>query len=100
MDTTESTKQIRSEALRQKLLVVLGDGNFARLQYTLFSLNRLVEAEEVCNWLIANKYTGKRLEEWQATRWGGFFLPMFDYIRARACRKNTGLAVRIGRDMV
>lgn len=100
MDTSASMKQIRSERLRLKLLTVLGDGDFARLQYVLFCLNRLVEAEAVCDWLIRNKLTGKRLEEWNRERWGGMFNEMFDHIRARVCRVNTGQAVRAGKDML
>lgn len=100
MDTTASTNQIRSESLRLKLLKVLGDGDLPRLQYTLFHLNKLVEAEAVCDWLIANRLTGRRLQEWQQEKFKGFFLPLFDYVRARACRVRDGQAVRAGRDLL
>ena len=82
-----------------KLLQVAGDGNPQKLQYALFMLNQLVEADAVCDWLISRGYTGKNLEQWMDERFDGFFLPMFDYIRAKANISNPGKPVLAGRDL-
>lgn len=96
METMASKKPIRSETLRMKLLDVLGDGDPRKLSYALFHLNNLVEAEGVCDWLIARKLTGKRLEEWMNVSFKGMFLPLFDHVRAKVCLQNIGGAVRKG----
>lgn len=95
-----SKMMIRSENLRLKLLRVMGDGDPHKLKYAVFHLNRLVEAEAVCDWLIARGYTGKNLEGWIGEKFGGLFLPMYDYVRAKVCIQNIGRPVRLGKDIV
>lgn len=91
--------QIRSERLRQKLLR-LADGHADKLQYHLFHLNNLVEADAVCDWLIFRGITGQNFLNWLNENFSGMFIPAYAHIRAEVNRQNTGMPVLIGKDYI